>query len=522
MILNLPTPTDPAKNTLGNWGTVGGLTFASRIAGYARDLAVAYFLGAGYQSDAFYVAFRIPNLLRRLFAEGMLSSSFIPVFTEHISVKGERSAREALGAALTALFVILGLVTVAGIIFAPQIVRIFASGFGDETFALAVSLVRLMFPYILFVSFAALSMGALNSVGHFFAPAVSPLLFNLAFIAGIVFFHDRWDEPATAAGLGVLAGGALQSAVNIPFLKSRGIAPVFGNFFKHSSVLKKIGFLMLPQVFGMAVYNLNIIVNTQYASYMESGTVSYLYFAERLTEFPLGIGAVAIATVLLPRLSALAADGNMKGFCENYENSLKMTLFITIPAAAGLVALGFPICSALFERGEFTSADALFSSQALAGYAVGLWAVAGIRITAPAFFALQDTKTPVRAAAVALIVNLALGYLLGFKLGLAHTGLALASSVSAAVNFLILTRLLNKKIEINPGRGFALWCVKVSAISVFSGVVAKILHEALSGFAPQAAVLAIAIAVAAAVFMISARALNIAEAGRIIAMARRK
>ncbi|WP_462137135.1 murein biosynthesis integral membrane protein MurJ [Candidatus Mycalebacterium sp.] len=283
---------DTGKNILHNWGMVGGLTFASRIVGYARDLVIAYFLGAGFQSDAFYVAFRIPNLLRRLFAEGMLSASFIPVFTEHIKKHGAQSAREGFSATLTVLLVALGVATVLGVVFAPQIIRLFASGFGTESFELAVSLLRLMFPYIILVSFAAISMGALNSVGHFFAPAFSPLLFNLAFIAGLVFFHDRWSEPAIAAGLGVLAGGALQGVINIPFLKSHGLAPRLGGVFKHSPLLKKIGVLMLPQLFGVAVYNLNIIVNTQYASYMERGTVSYLYFAERLTEFPLGIGAV--------------------------------------------------------------------------------------------------------------------------------------------------------------------------------------------------------------------------------------
>ncbi|QMU55650.1 MAG: murein biosynthesis integral membrane protein MurJ [Candidatus Mycalebacterium zealandia] len=511
---------DTGKTVLRNWGTVGGLTFVSRIAGYARDLVVAYFLGAGFQSDAFYVAFRIPNLLRRLFAEGMLSAAFIPVFTEHIKKHGAQSAREGFSATLTVLLAALGTVTVLGVVFAPQIIRLFASGFETESFELAVSLLRLMFPYILLVSFAAISMGVLNSVGHFFAPAFSPLLFNLAFIAGVVFFHDQWSEPAIAAGLGVLAGGALQSAVNIPFLKSRGFAPQIGGVFKHSPLLKKIGVLMLPQLFGVAVYNLNIIVNTQYASYMERGTVSYLYFAERLTEFPLGIGAVAIATVFLPRLSARAADNDMEGFRTDYAGLLKMTLFITLPALAGLAALANPICSVLFERGEFTSSDALFSSQALVGYAAGVWAVAGIRITAPAFFALQDTKTPVRAAAAALVINLALGYLLGFSLDLKHTGLALASSVAAAVNFLILLRLLDKRVGKITARGFWVWFVKTAGASAMSAAVAKAVYEIAQTATPQTVALAVAIAVAFTVFILSTRILKIEEAGKLVGMVR--
>lgn len=508
------------KSALRNWGTVGGLTLASRAAGYARDLAVAYFLGAGHQSDAFYVAFRIPNLLRRLFAEGLLSSAFIPVFTGYSRREGAQRAREGLAAVFAALFVILGAATVAGVVFAPQIVRLFASGFGDGSVALAVSLLRVMFPYILLVSFAAVSMGALNSVGHFFAPALSPLLFNLAFIAGLVFLHDRWPDPAAAAALGVLAGGAVQSAVNIPFLRSCGIFPSPRGIFSHFPLLKKMGVLMLPQIFGAGVYGLNIMVNTQYASHMESGTVSYLYFAERLTEFPLGIGAVAIATVLLPRLSARAAENDMKGFREDYESLLKMTLFITLPALAGLLALALPICSVLFERGEFTGGAALFSSQALAGYCAGLWAVAGLRITVPAFFALQDTKTPVRAAALALAVNAALGYALGFGLGLGHTGLALASSAAAAVNFAVLFRLLNKRTGGAVGPGFALWCIRAAAASALTGGAAKAVYEALNGFTPQAAALACAIGAGAAVFIIGARVLKIEEAGKVAGMVR--
>lgn len=503
--------TDPQASALRNWKTVGGMTFLSRLAGYARDLAVAYFLGAGYQSDAFYVAFRIPNLLRRLFAEGMLSASFIPVFTERLTNKGSRGAREELSAVFTCLVLVTGLVATIGIVFAPHIVRLFASGFGGETFSLATGLLQMMFPYIVLISVAAVSMGALNSAGHFFAPAIAPVLFNLTFIAALVFFQDRWTDPAVVAALGVLAGGALQTLINLPFLRSRGLFPVFVNFSRHSALLKRIGTLMLPQLFGVAVYNLNIIINTQYASHMDSGTVSYLYFAERLTEFPLGVGAVAIATALLPQLSAQAARGDMEGFRENFGGLLRMTMFITLPALAGLIALGQPICSVLFERGEFTASDAIFSSEALAGYAAGLWAVAGIRVTAPAFFALGDTKTPVRAATVALAVNIVLGYVLGFSLGMKHTGLALASSMSAAVNFVVLLRLLGNRAGGVTGSGFGVWCFKATAAAALAGIVAKASYDPLTGVAPQTAALLVAIAVGALVFAIASKALGIRE-----------
>ncbi|MCY4042213.1 MAG: murein biosynthesis integral membrane protein MurJ [Candidatus Dadabacteria bacterium] len=512
---------DPGKGALRDWRTVGGLTFASRVAGYGRDVAIAYFLGAGAQSDAFYVAFRIPNLLRRLFAEGMLSAAFIPVFTEKLKTGGPAGAREGFSAVFTALAAAAALTAALGLIFAPQITRLFASGFDAETFSLTTDLLRLVFPYLIFVSVAAVSMGALNSTGHFFAPAIAPLLFNIAFIVALVIFHGSWGDPAIAAGLGVLAGGALQSFINVPFLRLRGLSPGFVNIFKHSALLKTIGALMLPQLFGVAVYNINIIVNTQYASHMDRGTVSYLYFAERLTEFPLGIGAVAIATALLPRLSARAAEGDMDGFREHYGSLLRMTLFVTVPALAALIALAAPICSVLFERGEFTGSDALFSSQALVGYAAGLWAVAGMRVTAPAFFALKDTRTPARIAAVALLVNLALGYLLGFVFGLKHTGLALASSVSAAVNFLLLLRLLRGRVGEATGRGFGVWCVKVAAVSAGAGAMAKVVYEAASTAAPQEVALAAALAVAGAVFVAGAKGLGIEEMGKIAGMVRR-
>lgn len=512
---------DPGGGALRDWRTVGGLTFASRVAGYGRDVAIAYFLGAGAQSDAFYVAFRIPNLLRRLFAEGMLSAAFIPVFTEKLKTGGPSGAREGLSAVFTALAAAAALTAALGLVFAPQITRLFASGFDTETFSLTTGLLRLVFPYLIFVSVAAVSMGALNSAGHFFAPAIAPLLFNIAFIAALVIFHGSWSDPAIAAALGVLAGGALQSFINVPFLRSHGLSPGFVNIFKHSALLKKIGALMLPQLFGVAVYNLNIIVNTQYASHMDRGTVSYLYFAERLTEFPLGIGAVAIATALLPRLSARAAEGDMDGFREQYGSLLRMTFFVTVPALAALIALAAPICSVLFERGEFTGSDALFSSQALVGYAAGLWAVAGMRVTAPAFFALKDTGTPARVAAVALVVNLALGYLLGFVFGLKHTGLALASSVSAAVNFLLLLHLLRGRVGAATGRGFGVWCAKVAAVSAGAGVMAKVVYEAAASAAPQEIALAAALAVAGAVFVAGAKGLGIEEMGKIAGMVRR-
>lgn len=241
--------------------------------------------------------------------------------------------------------------------------------------------------------------------------------------------------------------------------------------------VKNIAILVIPQLFGIAVYNLNIIVNTQYASFMPDGTVTFLYFSERLIEFPLGIIAVSIATVMMPSLSEYAADGNMHAFKKNYLYSLRLVLFVLVPCLAGLIALGVPLCSVLFERGEFTGLEVMQTAQALLGYSIGLWAVGGLRVTVPAFYALRDTKTPVVMAFIAFIVNIALGYILGLYLSLHQLGLALASSVSAVVNFLLLIYILNKRTKNLISDGFVYFIVKVTVFSAIMGFIAwKVSH----------------------------------------------
>ena len=456
------------KNITRNWGLVGLLTFFSRIIGYIRDVVVAYYFGASYQTDAFYVAFRIPNLLRRLFAEGSITVAFVPIFTEYLN-KGKQEAHNALNSIFTTLFLIVFLVSILGVVFSPLVVKVFAFGFDEKTFQLAVQLNRIMFPYILFISLAALSMGILNSLRHFFAPAFSPVLFNVVIIASIVLFYGFFERPIVSLAVGVIVGGVLQLALHIPFLIRNGYLYSFTAKLKHTAV-KGIALLMTPQLFGLAVYNLNILVNTQYASFMPNGTITYLYFSERLIEFPLGIIAVSIATVMLPKLSAEAADNRMDVFKKDYMSSLRLMLFILIPSLAGLIALRVPLCSVLFERGEFTASEVVQTAQALLGYSVGLWAIGGLRITVPAFYALKDTRTPVIVAFVAFIVNIILGYILGLYLSLHQLGLALASSVSATVNFLFLIYFLNKRAGKLVSDDFINFIVKVVLFSAVMGL----------------------------------------------------
>jgi len=507
-------------------GLVGSLTFLSRIAGYARDVVIAYFFGASAATDAFWVAFRIPNLLRRLFGEGSLTISFIPVFTQYLETKDKEEAKKIADAVFTILVFLLVLISIGGILLSPYIVKLFAAGFDQSTFDLAVSLNRIMFPYILFISLTALSMGVLNSLRHFFAPAISPVILNICIIIAVLFFYNNFNVPVYAAAAGVIAGGVLQFLFQLPFLYGRGFLFSVRKQVRHPAV-KKIGLLIIPQLFGVAVYNLNILVNTQYASFMSEGTISYLYFSERLIEFPLGIIAVSIATVLLPSLSSHVANKDFDKFRETYSFTLRLMFFILIPALVGLIVLREPICNLLYQRGEFDYAATIFTSQALLGYAVGLWAVGGIRITAPAFYSMQDTKTPVIIAFIAFIANAVLGYVLGFTLGYKHTGLALASSISSIINFLLLFYIIEKRVGNVNTKAIVILLGKLIVISGIMGAlvwrISKLTLWTESQFAiEKVGVMAGALVAAVLVYILLAKLLKVQEADFLLDMVRKK
>ncbi len=471
---------DERRSMVRAAGLIGGLTLLSRVGGYVRDVVLAYYFGASGQTDAFYVAFRIPNLLRRLFAEGSLTVAFIPVFTEVLRTGGRREAKVVADAVFTALVLVLSALTAVGIVFSPYVVKLFASGFDPRYFRLAVEMNRIMFPYILLVSVVALSMGVLNTLRHFFAPALSPLLLNLAVIASVVGLNRVLGVPIYAAAVGVVAGGVLQVAMQLPFLRRYGFLFSLRRAASHPAV-RKIYLLMAPQLFGLGVYNINIVVSTQYASHLPAGTVSYLYYAERLIEFPLGVFAVSIATALLPSLAREAAAGRREAFVGGYVSALRLMLFVMVPALVGLAVLRVPICRVLYERGEFGATETLYAAQSLLGYAVGLWAVGGVRITAPTFYALKDTVTPVLAAAVSLVVNAALGYALAFHFDLKHLGLALASSASAAVQFAALLVVLDRRMGRIGARPVLDGAGRIAAAAAVMGVVLHHLSAAGGG-----------------------------------------
>ena len=424
---------------------VGAATFLSRIFGFIRDVVVAGFFGAGLATDAFFVAFRIPNLLRRLFAEGSLTIAFIPVFTEYLKKKSREDAVALASIAFTLLSIILVLVSFLGILFAPGIVKIIAWGFtkNPDQYGLTVFLTRLMFPYIFFISLVALCMGILNSLRNFAAPALAPVVLNISMIAAVFLFRGFFDEPIMALAVGVIIGGVLQLVMQFPFLARMGVKLKVNFHFNHPGI-RKIGLLMLPAIFGAAVYQINIFVSTLLASFLAVGSVSYLYYADRLVQLPLGVFAIAIGTASLPSFSEHVAEGKLDELKKTLSFALQLILFVTIPAMVALIVLRVPIISVLFQRGAFDVVKTIYTSEALLFYAVGLWAFSLVRVIVPAFYSLQDTKTPVKIAVVALFVNMVMGVILMFPLK--HGGLALATSIASAVNVIILYVMLERRI----------------------------------------------------------------------------
>jgi putative peptidoglycan lipid II flippase len=438
-------PTSERKDVSRAAGVVGFFTFLSRVLGLARDMVLAFFFGTGMTMDAFVAAFRIPNLLRRLFAEGSLTIVFIPVFTEYLTNKTRKEAFDLARIVLTLLTLVLAGVTLMGVLFAPWIVRIQAWGFGDTgvKYDLTVFLTRITFPYIFLISLVALFMGVLNSLRHFSAPAAAPIFLNVGIIGAAYLISPHLTQPIVGVAIGVLIGGMLQVGLQIPWILKEGLKLIPRWRLDHPAV-KRIGLLMLPAIFGSAVYQLNTYMGTLFASFLVEGSVSWLYYADRLVQFPLGVFAIAISTAALPSLSTQAARKDLEEFGDTLNHSLRLVFFIILPCMVGLIILGNPIIEVFFERGEFDAKSTLMTNQALFFYTLGLWAFSGTRIMVAAFYALQDTKTPVKVAFVAFVAYAVLG--LALMGPLRHGGLAFALSLASALHFFLLVFLLNRKV----------------------------------------------------------------------------
>jgi len=439
--------TGQVKTIAKNASVIGGATLLSRVLGFLRDVVIAFSLGAGPMADAFFVAFRVPNLLRRLFAEGSLTMAFVPVFTRIRQENGFQEASVLARSVLLWLLLILGLLSLLAIVAARPLTFLVAAGFNYKddpaVLEMTVLLIRICFPYIILISGVALCMGILNAMGHFLAPALAPCLLNIALIltAAGAFWLDL--NVPVALALGVLIGGLGQWLLQQPFLRRQGFA-WRGSLKPAHHGVKRIGRLMLPTVFGAAVYQLNILVNTNLASFLPHGSISYLYYADRLVQFPLGVFGLAISTAALPSFSGLAAQNRSQELGSAVEETTGLNLFISLPAAAGLIALREPIIAVLFGHGAFSELAVQSTSLALIGYALGLPAFCCVRALVSAFYAQEDTKTPVVVASICLPINALLGLLLMGPLD--HLGLALAVSLASWVNILALGWRLSKPL----------------------------------------------------------------------------
>ena len=486
-------------------------TLISRILGYFRDLFLAFFLGTGHDADAFTIAFIIPNLFRRLTGEGALSASFIPAYVE-IDRQGDkkRLARFA-GAFFADSAVFLAVLTGLGIVFAPALVSAIAPGFRETAgkWESTVAMTRIMFPYLFFVSLAALASALLNARGRFFLPAAHPVAFNLVLIAGAIFWAGRSTQPALVFAAAVLAGGILQLAVLIPWLIKKGGGLRLQPSFRDPDVRRTAG-LLVPGFLGVGVYQINLAVSRMLASGLEPGSTSALYYSSRVEELTMGLFSIALSVVLLPQFSASAADRDLGGMRRTLEFSLKLTALVTVPAAFGLAVLSRPIIRVLFERGQFGGGSTEMSASCLLFFAAGLPFVSGVKILTPAFFSLKDTFSPVKAGIFVVAINIGLAIVLARSMRVG--GLAAALSASQVVNFIILLVWVQKKIGwlaaknslLFTGKAVLAAAIMAAAVNAFyAGLIRK-----AGTFLYQAAVLFGTIAVGLIVYAVLISLLN--------------
>ena len=458
-----------SRDIARNAATIAAATFLSRALGFARDMVLAFVLGAGPVADAFFVAFRLPNMLRNLFGEGSLTMSFVPVFSKTLRDSGREDAFALARSAQFWLTLILGALVALAVAFAGPLTSLIAPGFArsPEQFDLTVRLVRICFPFALLICSVALCMGVLNSLGHFLYPALAPCMLNVVLIAAGLGSVWLGGDTALILAWSVLVAGVLQWLMQLPALRAKGFTWIGPWPLAHPGI-RRMGLLLLPSLFGAAVYQTNILLSTLLATFLPTGSVSYLYYADRLVQFPLGVFGVAVSMAALPNLSALAAEGKKEEFSSTLEGAVRLSLFIALPATAGLVALATPMVEILFNRGAFTPDAVRATSLALMAYAAGLPAFATVRPLISACYARQDTRRPVAAAFISLATFGVLGPLL--MAPLKHVGLALAVSAAAWVNAWFLRRHLRHTLGSWPG--MAARIMRFSLLSLGLGLAA--------------------------------------------------
>lgn len=537
-------------------GIVSIAVMFSRVLGLAREMIFANYFGAGFLYDAYVVAFRIPNVLRDLFAEGALSAAFVKVFTDYQINRSEAEAWKLAGLVLNALAVVLSVVCIVGILLSNQFINLIADGFSPEKAALATTLTQIMFPFILLVALAAVAMGVLNTKGVFGVPASASTVFNIASIVfglsiaywlsggGWLDSNDKNAVPTSAAqwaiigmSIGTLIGGAAQFLMQIPSLYRVGFR--FSPFLSFTDEgVRRVMMLMAPAILGTSAVQINVLINTYFVSQIE-GAQGWLGYAFRLMQFPIGLFGVAIGTASVPVLSRMANEGKFDDFRRTLSSSLNLVFLLTLPSACGLIVLGEPIVRLIYERGKFDAAATTMTAWALAGYSIGLTGYAAIKVLSPAFYALNDAKTPMIIALCSIAVNALASFLFReylsnygasaeYPYGFGHVGVALATSSVALVNFFALALLMRKRIDGIDGKDIIKSFVRIAAASAVMSLVCYLsyhfLHEKFGsrGFSTNLIEVFVPIILGGITFVLAAKILRVKEITQLSNTIKRK
>jgi putative peptidoglycan lipid II flippase len=464
-------------NLLKALATISSMTLVSRILGFVRDAVIARLFGAGLYTDAFFVAFRLPNLLRRLFAEGAFAQAFVPILGEYRAARTVQETRALIDHVATLLGAVLIIVSALGIVAAPLIIYVTAPGFASsaDKFAITVQLLRITFPYIFFISLTSLAGGILNTWSRFSVPAFTPTLLNISFIVFALWLAPYFDPPVMALAWAVFAGGVLQLMFQLPFLARIGVLPRIRLNLKDPGVWRIVT-LMGPAVFGVSIGQISLLINTIFASFLVTGSVSWLYYADRLMEFPTGLLGVALGTILLPSLTRSFTDQTGEEYSKLLDWGLRLTFLLALPCAFALALLAVPLIATLFYHGAFNVQDVVMTRNALAAYSVGLLGLILVKVLAPGFYARQNIRTPVKIAIITLVVTQLMN--LAFIGPLRHAGLALAISLGACLNAGLLYYALRKQAIFRLQPGWNRFLLKVTvALAIMSGVLWRTMED---------------------------------------------
>lgn len=449
-------------NLLKALAAISSLTMVSRILAFVRDILIARIFGAGMANDAYIIATRLPNLLRRMFAEGAFSQAFVPIFGEYNKRRGHDETKLLVDHVTTLLAIVLFIVTLIGIVAAPMIITLTAPGFSNdpEKFDLTVQMLRITSPYIFFISLVAVAAGILNTYNKFWVPAFAPVLLNVCLIGGALWLTPYFEQPIIAMAWAWFAAGFVQLAFQIPFLKKIGMLPEI-RFSLKDEGMRRVIRQMGPALFGVSIAQISLVINTVFASFLVAGSVTWLYFADRLMEFPAGLLGVALGTILLPSLSRHHADNSVTEYSKLLDWGLRLVFMLTLPAALALGLIAVPLLATFFQYGAFHDTDVLQTSRALIGYSVGLIGIIAVKVLAPGFYARQDIRTPVKIGVATLLVTQLMNLLFIFGLDLKHAGLALSIGLGACFNSAVLFYFLRRRGIYRPEPGWPRFFLKL-------------------------------------------------------------